>query len=312
MQPVSASPTQTPTPQPQADSGPKRAAPRTSTRSERRPGVFLVPDEFQYHGTGPSGRAATGPFKAQPGFTPNLTFHGGTVLTSPAIATIYVGKYWGTAAGAADVQANDAAAKDFGKSALMKVAAQYNTGAATFLGSAVQASAKKTFTDADIQAAVRAALSSGAVPKNAQGIYTVVLPPQAVLNLGSGTTSKTGLGGYHGSYNDGTGKPVYYAAIVYSDTQGNGINFDGVSRDALSITESHEWLETMTDPDVNSPIAGRKVGWYDDTNNAEIGDEMMPLDLQHGQTIGQSFEKDSGGFMQQMEWSQKDGLFRID
>jgi hypothetical protein len=70
----------------------------------------------------------------------------------------------------------------------------------------------------------------------------------------------------------------------------------------VNITESHEWMEAATDPDVNSPISGRKLGWYND-KLGEIGDlaiRQLPLN--------QTFET-VDGFKVQKEWSNLDGKF---
>jgi len=284
---------------------PKKPQPGHAHAAKQHGAAALFRDGFD-------DKAATGPEKAL-GAPPALTHHGGAVLDKPAIGNIYVGDYWKTGQGAADAQQNDAAAADFGNSKMMDVAAQYGAGKTSFLGSTIAGGPSPArFTDEDIQSAVKTALASGSLPRNAQGMYTVVLPPGTVLDAGGGATSKRGLGGFHGSYADASGKPVYYAAIAYSDTKGNGINFDGNSQDAINITESHEWMEAMTDPDVNSTIPGRGLGWYDDKDNGEIGDLMMPQQLQKGLPISQSFQKDAGGFMQQHEWSNKDKMFEID
>lgn len=274
--------------------------------------TFVIPKAQQHKGGPSNSKVATGPEQAKGG-PYNLTNHGGAVLTKPVIHNIYIGSYWNSGQGAKDKTENEAMAKDFGQSKMMDVAKQYGAGA-TSLGNSTVVSEKspKKMTDADIQKAVKTALAQGQVTKDAQGLYTVVLPPGTVLDAGGGVTSKGGLGGYHGSFDDGHGNPVYYAAIAYSDTKGNGINFDGKPQDNVNITESHEWMEAMTDPDVNSTIPGRGLGWYDDVADGEIGDLMMPQELQAGRPIGQSFEKDAGGFMQQMEWSNKDKLFEID
>jgi len=274
---------------------------------------FVVPKDLQAGAQRDDfvNTVATGPEKAVGG-PYNLTNHGGAVLDKPAIGNIYIGDYWKTGQGAADAQENDAAAVDFGNSKMMDVAAQYGAGKTSFIGSTVVGGPSPArFTESDIQSAVKTALANGSIQKNAQGMYTVVLPPGSILDAGGGVDSTQGLGGFHGSYDDGTGNPVYYAAIAYSDDKGNGINFDGNSQHAVNITESHEWMEAMTDPDVNSTIPGRGLAWYDD-NSGEIGDLMMPQELQAGRPISQSFEQDAGGFMQQMEWSNKDKQFEID
>ena len=249
---------------------------------------------------------ASGPVNP-PGTPPKLTQHGGAVLTRPVIHNLYVGDYFNSKLGQADVQENEAYAQDFGQSALMGIAQQYGAGAAQHGNSTVLAGPNPTtVTEADVQRYVQQALSSGAVSRDAQGMYTVVLPPNTVLDAGGGTTSKVGLGGFHGSFDDGSGQPIYYAVIAYSDSRGNGINFDNNSQDAINITESHEWMEAMTDPDVNSPLPGRNLGWYDESDNGEIGDlaiSQLPLD--------QTFERDAGGYMQQLEWSNQDGKYEI-
>jgi len=294
---------------PQSSSG-ACSSPAPAKPSEKLDTSFVIPTRFQTDGF--SNKAATGPVKAK-GTNPVLTNHGGAVLTKPAISNIYIGDYWKTGQVAADRTENDAAAVDFGKSKMMDIAKEYGAGATSFIGSTVVGGKSPAkFTETDIQNAVKSAIANGSVQKNAQGMYTVVLPPGTVLDAGGGATSKRGLGGFHGSFDDGTGKPVYYAAIAYSDTKGNGINFDGNSQHAINITESHEWMEAMTDPDVNSTIPGRGLGWYDDRDNGEIGDLMMPQQLNKGTPISQSFAKDAGGFMQQLEWSNKDKLFEIE
>jgi proprotein convertase P-domain-containing protein len=282
-------------------------------------GDFVVPKRLQgaqhpaaHVRDGFDRKAATGPVKAL-GTQPSLTPHGGAVLDKPAISNIYLGDYWKSGQGAADVAESDAAAVDFGKSKMMDVAAQYGAGKASFLGSTVMGGpAPARMTEADIQSTVRTALANGSVPKNAQGVYTVMLPPGTVLDAGGGVDSKRGLGGFHGSMDDGKGNPIYYAAIAHSDTNGNGINFDNDSQHSANVIQSHEWMEAMTDPDVNSTIPGRGVAWADDQNGSEIGDEMVPIQLNRGLNISQAFQQDAGGFMQQMEWSNKDKQFEID
>ena len=264
-------------PQAQSTAGsanpPDSGEPKDATASPAQPtpsSSFVVPPEAQ--SSSPGGGASSDSVPP-PGAPPVLTQHGGAVLTAPKVANLYLGNYWSSAAGQQDIQKNDTFSNEFGQSAMMGLAKEYGAGATQFLGSTVVGSSHTSrVTEADVQSTVKQAISSGAVKKDAQGLYNVVLPPDAVLDAGGGVTSKQGLGGFHGSFDDGTGKPVYYSVIAYSDAKGNGINFDGSSQDAVGITESHEWMEAMTDPDVNSPIAGRGLAWYDDRDNGEIGD----------------------------------------
>ena len=234
--------------------------------------------------------------------TNTLTFRGGAVLSKPVINNIYFGDYWLTANGKGESKQNDAFSTDLFKSKHMSVLAQYGVGQGSFAGSTTLPGRPTNIAAADVERIVKAQIAAGTESKDPQTIHTVILPPGCVLTSPSGADSKQGLGGFHGSYADASGKPVYYAVIAYSDTQGNGINFDGKSIDAVNITESHEWMEAATDPDVNSPIAGRKLAWYNDAGG-EIGDlaiRKLPL--------AQTFET-VDGFKVQKEWSNLDGKF---
>jgi len=249
--------------------------------------------------------AATGPVPP-PGRPPVLTQHGGAVLDHPQIANIYVGDYWKTGQGAADKTRNDAYAQEFGTSKMMGIAAEYGAGATSFAGSTITSGASPTkFTETDVQNMVKQQLQLGTLPKGAQSIYTVVLPPNTVLDAGGGVTSLNGLGGFHGSVAGPDGQPIYYSVIAYSQGR-NGIDFTGNPQDNVGITESHEWMEAMTDPDVNSTIPGRGLGWYDDVDNGEIGDlaiSQLPL--------SQTWQRDENGFATQLEWSTRDGAYEI-
>lgn len=229
---------------------------------------------------------------------PDLVNHGGKVLDKMNVAPIYYGSYWGTAAGKADAQYLDGFAKDILHSKYMSVLGQYGAGGGDLLGSdTVAKKAPKTFTEKTIQSIVKAQLKSGAVKQeDGETVYTVYLPPGAVLKAPDGSTSKQGLGGYHGSF-DYNGKKVYYAAICYSQGS-NGIDFDGKARDNVSITASHELSEAATDPDVNNGT----LGWYDD-QYGEIGD--IPINM--GTPLAQVYGR-VDGYAVQKEWSNKDGV----
>jgi hypothetical protein len=160
--------------------------------------------------------------------------------------------------------------------------------------------APSKITKNDLIALITKQLASGAVKAGPQTVHVVVLPPGTVLDAGGGVTSKKGLGGFHGSYLDASGKSVYFAAIAYSQGA-NGIDFNGKARDNITITESHELDEAATDPDVNNG----KLGWYND-QFGEIGDlavnsGLVPLD--------KAFVRDAQGYAEQLEWSNQDHAF---
>lgn len=285
----------------------RMVAPELASKDTANTRMVAHRDSFEAAAAKPKPTASGVPAPA--GEKPNPTNHGGFLLTKPVVSNIYLGSYWNTTAGKADAKHNDAFAQEVATSGFQNVAKQYGAGAPTFGGSTVVNVANpKKVTESDVQKLVLAQLKAGTVKPNAQGIYNVVLPPGTVLDAGGGVTSKNGLGGFHGSVAGPDGKPVYYSVIAYSKGN-NGIDFThGNAQDNVSITESHEWFEAVTDPDVNSNIAGHnKLGWYDETNNGEISDltmSMLPL--------SQAWEKDAKGFAQQREWSNKDKLFEID
>ena len=127
-----------------------------------------------------------------------------------------------------------------------------------------------------------------------------ILNPGTVLDAGNGVTSQQGLGGFHGSYVDVAGKTVYFGVVAYSQGS-NGIDFTGRGRDNVTITESHEFDEACTDPDVEQ---GR-LAWYN-KKYGEIGDlavnsGLVPLD--------KSYVRDAAGYAVQVEWSNADHAF---
>jgi hypothetical protein len=242
-------------------------------------------------------------FEPDSGAAPDLEYRGGKVLTNPAISSIYLGSYWNTVQGKNDSKFEDGFAKYLGQSKYTSVWAQYGVGKGSFLGSSTAATTTtpKSVNEAQIKQIVAKQIASGSAPKpDGKTIYTVYLPPGAVLKA-PGATSLQGLGGYHGSYNDPkTGQKVYYAAIAYSKGN-NGIDFTGKAQDNISITASHEWTEAATDPDVNNG----KLGWYDD-NLGEVAD----IPINQGMDLDDVYGK-MGGYAVQKLWSDTDGQNEI-
>jgi hypothetical protein len=279
---------------------PQRQQPAPVSKENATPGHSGSSKFVEARAT-PSGRPVLSPTLAAAAQSPHTaTYHGGPVLKNPVYVPIYYGNYFTTAAGKKDVAHNDAFAKEFGTSKGNQILHQYGVGDGSFGGSAVVNVANpKKVTEAQVQKIVKDQLAKGAVKPNAQGIYTVMLPPGTVLDAGGGATSLNGLGGFHGSYNDKDGKKVYYAVIAYSKGN-NGIDFTGKPQDNISITESHEWREASTDPDVNNGT----LGWYNDTENGELDDLAMA-----SLPLNQVWARDDKGFAVQKEWSNHDQKF---
>lgn len=270
--------------------------PRPSSSSSPRPG-FSQTDAFE-RATGTvvkTGGLVAPRTKKNPN---DLTFHGGAVLSSPTFQPIYVGDYWSTTKGAADRAYNDAFAKDLVSGSHEAILSQYGVGKGQAAASTVVAGTPKTVTQADVERIVKAQIAAGAA-NGPQTVHMVVLPPGTVLSDGNADSTQ-GLGGFHNSYTGADGKPVYYGVVCYSQGS-NGIDFTGNGRDNVTITESHEFDEAATDPDVGQG----KVAWYN-PKFGEIGDLAVNSGLV---PLNKAFVRDENGFAVQVEWSNADHAF---
>jgi hypothetical protein len=267
--------------------------------------------------------------------TGHLTFHGGKVLASPDVVPVYVGDYWPTLPGKRDRARNDAAmaalVKDPGQTALWQ---EYGGGPGTTSPSKVLAGVEgERFTKEDVEALVAGELRKGHFDiSDPERVFTLVLPPGAVLEDG-GASSEHGLGGFHGKVETTDGRAAYYAVVVYSERTAagvNGIDFTGKPIDNVTITESHEITEVVTDPDVGQAIETgdpRFLAWYDDTTpilrrdgsavlddwgrpmrgKGEIGDiPILNAELEGDEDLSSAWGR-VDGFAFQTEWSNQDG-----
>lgn len=291
------------------------------------------PDVFEFEDLQPRGGA--GGRVTVDVETAHLTFHGGKVLASPNVVPVYVGAYWQTAEGKRDRARNDAAlaalVKDPGQTALWK---EYGGGAGTTSASQVLAGVQgELFSQEDVEALVEAQVREGNFDSSdPERIFTLVLPPGAVLE-DEGASSEHGLGGFHGNVETADGRPVYYAVVVYSQRTAdglNGIDFTGKPIDNVTITESHEITEVVTDPDVGQAIESgdpRFLAWYDDATpilrrdgspllddwgrpmrgKGEIGDiPILNAELDGDEDLSSAWGR-VDGFAFQTEWSNEDG-----
>ena len=257
--------------------------------------------------------------------------HGGRVLKHVEVAPVYIGNYWKTAGGASDRAHNDAAmanlVKNKGMTGIWK---QYGAGSGTTRPSVeLGVSNPSRLTQAQVAALVKEEVASGRFDaSNREGVFLVVLPPGCELITNSGESSHRGLGGFHSSVSV-NGREVLYAAMAYPKrtvTGTNGIDFAGNSSDDLSIAESHEITEAVTDPDVELAVRMRdrsKLAWYDDVTRwgfprsqvhvgkGEIGDITVLNAELHGDRALRSTWGRSEGFAFQKEWSNRDGVSEL-
>jgi hypothetical protein len=272
--------------------------------------------------------------------TGHLTFHGGKVLRSPDVVPVYVGAYWQTLEGKRDRARNDAATaalvKDPGQTGIWK---QYGAGPGTTSPSKVLACVThREWSKQDAEKVVEAQVRAGNLDaSDPERVFTLVLPPGATLRDGE-ASSTAGLGGFHGNVTARDGHPVYYAVVVYSQRTGdrvNGIDFTGTPIDNVTITESHEITEAVTDPDVELAIRTgdpNYLGWYDDTTplrrrdgtavldsfgrpmcgKGEIGDiPVLNAELEGDSALKSAWGR-RDGFAFQTEWSNRDGKAELE
>lgn len=237
-------------------------------------------------------------------------YFGGGVLNKPEVTNMYIGDYFNTAQGQKDVQHNDAFMKDYVQNKdTVGIWHQYGVDAGTTQASHVLPGAIKSnavITQKQIESMLQKAVADGTVKPGAQSIYNFVLPPGATLKMDDGSSSKQGLGGFHSSIHTPDGKEVFFSAIAYSKGK-NGIDFtNGNAQDNISITESHEITEAVTDPHVQDAIDDNndaELGWMD-MNNGEVGD-IEVNDAPPGTPLSTMFGRMDGYAVQKI-WSQKD------
>ena len=112
--------------------------------------------------------------------------------------------------------------------------------------------------------------------------FNLILPPETILKL-DGSSSLSGLGGYHGSvhfFRGGQSRTLYYSANVYSAIRAgrrNGIPFFNDPWKNVVCTLYHELIEFQTDADVGDAIRQndrRFIGW-NSNRGQEIGDQPI-------------------------------------
>jgi hypothetical protein len=242
----------------------------------------------------------------------DVKYYGGKVLKNFQVENVYYGSYYNTTSGKADAAYNDGFMKQYvNNSDAKSIWNQYGVAGGTFDGSTVvnkSVRSGQTISKKTLESLVKNLAANDPEATNNK-IYNIQLPPGAVLSDGS-ATSKQGLGGFHGSVTV-NGKQVYYSAIA--DSKGsNGIDFtNGDARKNVTITESHEISEAVTDPDVELASDTNdysKLGWMD-LNNGEIGD-MEVNDAAPGTPLSTMYGT-SNGYAVQKIWSQKDGTNEV-
>jgi hypothetical protein len=227
-------------------------------------------------------------FDGQPHAVPvtaHLTYNRGPLIPNVQVFTLFWGKLWGTTPTSIQLMQNlNQFFTTILASPLIDQLAEYNVpgqpiGHGSFIGTKlIKTNAPgASITDSAIQAQLKNWITTKVVPPpNRNALYFIYLDPGVVSIMG-GQRSCQNYCGYHNN----VGK-VYYAVMPYPSC--NGCLGGMIAFKALTGTSSHELCEAITDPVPGS-------GWYDNTNNAEIGD-----------LCAWNF-KQVAGYTVQLEWS---------
>ncbi len=211
---------------------------------------------------------------------PAVTFHGGVVLPHVQAQAVYIGSEWASTPGKAKVQALDGFLSYLVQSPYMDAltSAGYNVGRGTASPGVIDnLTLNKSYylTDAQIQKDIQAEIKAGKVqPPDANRVYVVYVEPGVAVAGSDGSDSITSFLGYHAAFGGHTASgqaiDIHYVVVPYpggydpsARSQGFPTNFT-----EMTAVTSHELAETATDPNVDY----KRLGWYDNTYNSEIGD----------------------------------------
>jgi hypothetical protein len=230
--------------------------------------------------------------KPQNAITPRiagLTFFGGPVLKNVNVHTVF----WNSAT-KLQSNINSFYPAVVGGSPLYKMLAQYSSiGSGTAVAGIVDTSTTASVRDSAVQSRISALITAGRLPApTANTYYPVHFPSGMTITAPDGSRSCVQFCAYHGTFVR-NGVNVNYGIIPDIGQSGcnGGCGGSTVTNNTDSVA-SHELVEATTDPAVGlATTFGPPLGWYDQVDNAEIGDLC---NAQQGTTAG---------FVVQKEWS---------
>jgi hypothetical protein len=181
---------------------------------------------------------------------------------------------------------------------------KYVTNAVHYLGSTTDNySAGKALSDAQIQTVVSSAITSGRLPKDANGVYFVLT--SADVNASSGFCSQ--YCGWHTKATIG-GSIIKYAFVGNPDrcptscaAQTTGPN-GNAGADGVASIIAHELEETVSDPQLNA--------WYDGTGAENADKCAWTFGTQSTAANGAKYNMTLGSrpFLIQQNWVNKDAV----
>jgi hypothetical protein len=217
----------------------------------------------------------------------DLIFRGGKVLPQMGFQNVYLGHARDFAPG--DVESiDDAITRLMRDEQLKSVIQQYFVGKTLTYDVApsviLDENRPNEMDEADVQNKVIDLFDRNLIlaSDHDRTVFNLVLPPDTVLKL-NGSSSLSGLGGYHGSVHFSRGgqtRTLYYSANVYSAIRTgrrNGIPFFSTPWKNVVCTLYHELVESQTDPDVGDAIRqnDRRFIGFNSNRGQEIGDQPI-------------------------------------
>lgn len=254
-----------------------------------------------------------------------INYHGGPVLKSNPVPIylIFYGNWNGSGSNtAASVSLIEHFVSSLGNSAIEHVATTYgdttgNVSGNVSLGGVATVSSSSNLSDSSLQTTVSNVLNSGALPRNANGIYMVLTSSN--INETSGFCTQ-----YCGFHTHATlgGVDIKYAFVGNPDRCPSGCEIQSTGpnspatgvggADGLINVLSHEQFEAITDPDLNA--------WFDTsgeedsdkcnfnfgaTSTCVVGGLCTPTGISVGSKFNQSFG--SNNWMIQQQWENAAG-----
>jgi hypothetical protein len=202
----------------------------------------------------------------------NLTYQGGPVMTAATnVYYIWYGSQWDSASKSVLTTLG----QNIGGSPHFNINTTYYNGSGTHVQNVVHYAGTATnsgtygtrLTDSNILSVVTSAISSGALPLDANGVYFVLTDKTVTATSGFCTQ----YCGWHSNASY-SGKDIKYSFVGNPETQcpsGCGVNSPTLNgtpgADAMASIFTHELEESVTDPDGNA--------WYSLSSGMENGDK---------------------------------------
>jgi hypothetical protein len=239
-----------------------------------------------------------------------LVYHGGPLLTSVEIFTIFWGEQWLGAVGQLLPDKLNEFFKFIVESKLIDQMGEFSVdgkeiGHGKFVGTTKITSPplEGIVSDEMVQDFLRNNLESKTIPAPTDNmLFFVYLPPGITSSMPNPKTGGSDLScekycGYHGFFRlnnaDGSSKNVYYAVMPYPDCPECHVQ-EPTDFDSLTVSSSHELCEAITDPEANPTKA---TGWFVDIDPyPEIGDICNTTRVRlRGFLVQQEFSKKQMG-----------------